>query len=415
MRWHRASFVLAFSLLFASTAALAQSASDPALFSIPHTFTGGHKGANPVGTLAFDASGNLYGVTYNGGNTSSSCPVIFGDGCGVVFRLVPLESGGWQYEKIYTFDGYEGYLPNGGVVFDAAGNLYGTTSFGGSFSENPAGCGTVYELSPSGGGWTETTLLEFGIGSGCRPDSALVMDSAGNLYGTAEGGNNLPGPDVFQLVPNGDGSWTPNIVYDAFEGEPYGRLTLDSAGNLYGTTYEGGVYGAGSVFKLSAADGTWVETILYDFTGGDNGASPYGGVAFDTAGNLYGTTQTGGADNVGVVFKLTPAPEFWKISVLHNFTGGNDGGTPYAGVVLDAAGNLYGTTSNGGYYEYGTVFKLSPSADGKWGETVLHNFKNGRDGLNPQSGVILDSLGNLYGNVKDGGVFDEGLVYEITP
>lgn len=184
------------------------------------------------------------------------------------------------------------------------------------------------------------------------------------------------------------------------------------------------VYGYGTVFKLTPnPSGDWTETILYDFTGGDNGGHPYAGVILDAQGNLYGTTGLGGKDNVGVVFELKPSKGFWNITVLHSFTGGHDGGNPgYGSLAMDSTGNLYGTTAYGGLYEYGTVFELAfSSTTGTWKETVLHSFSGGPDGGYPWSGLIFDAVGNLYGTAQFGGDlslcngYGCSVVFEVSP
>ena len=328
-------------------------------YNILHLFTWA-KG--PIGNLIFDTAGNLYGTT--GGGGSAKCD----HGCGTVWTLARNPKGTWTVSILHAFDGADGALPYAGVIFDAAGNLYGTTLYGGAFSTRtcPDGCGVV-----------------------------------------------------FKLAPNPDGTWTESVLHSFTGGadgeEPSAGVIFDTAGNLYGTTGGGGAHSYGVVFKLApSSDGTWTESVLYSFTGGADGGQPQAGVIFDAAGNLYGTTFYDGAYGYyGVVFKLTPSPDgTWTESVLHSFTGGADGCFPLAGLIFDAAGNLYGTTYQGGADGYGVVFKLKPSSSG-WSETVLHTFIGfGRD---PAGGVIFDPGGNLYGTAGNGNhAFDFGLVFEIT-
>ena len=375
-----------------------------------HSFTGGSNGFAPQGALAFDAAGNLYGTTLDGGN-EAHC----GGGCGIVFQLSPQTSGGWKFRIIYSFTGEtDGSYPSGGVTLDAAGNIYGTTESAGT-----GGCGAVWELTPNGNTWTETTLYDFGNQpDGCSPAWGIILDSSGNLYGATSNGGPYNGGTVFQLVPQGDGTWLENILHAFSSGrdgyDAYSGVTMDSSGNLYGTT-GGGIYGAGAVYQLSQSGGAWAETILFYFTGGQNGSQPYGGVVLDKSGNLYGTTEFGGLDNVGTVYELTPSSGFWKLTVLHNFSGGNDGGVPIGGVVRSASGDLYGPTLYGGYYEWGTIFRLAPAANGKWTETVLHSFANRFDGSDPQTGLSFDSAGNLYGTTQSGGADGIGAVFELAP
>jgi uncharacterized repeat protein (TIGR03803 family) len=324
----------------------------------------------------------------------------------------------------------DGWLPRTDVIFDAAGNLYSTTDWGGA---NPyCNCGTVFELTPGANGtWTETVLHNFENDNGNSPFAGLTWDAAGNLYGMTavsriSAGNGL----VFKLTPNQDGRWTMSMLH-RFKGgrdgsfPDYGNLIFDGAGNLYGTTEAGGRGscnwqnpGCGTIFELTPnADGSWKEKILHRFSGGYDGAGAEGALTFDASGNLYGTTLSGGARGYGNVFELTPnADGSWKERVLHQFTGGRDGANPYSGVIFDAAGNLYGATSAGGAHRhYGNVFKLTPNADGRWKENVLHQFTGGKDGGSPYGGLIFDGAGNLYGTARVGGKRGNGVVFEITP
>jgi uncharacterized repeat protein (TIGR03803 family) len=324
-----------------------------------------------------------------------------------------------KYNVLYKFTGE---LPKGHLIFDAAGNLYGTT------------VGTAFELTPSTNGkWTEKVLHQFSCcNDGYDAAPGLTFDAAGNLYGTTfdGGGSYLEAGTVFKLTPNSDGSWTESLLYsftdEADGGFPEASVIFDGVGNLYGTTSVGGAYGAGVVFKLTPnSDGSWTESVVYSFTGPDGG-SPFSDLIFDASGNLYGTTYGGGSysgqcgnnhNGCGVVFKLTPNSDgSWTESVLHSFTG-PDGQHPYAGLVFDSAGNLYGTTSSGGDlnlcngFGCGVVFKLKPNADGSWTEGVLHYFHS-TDG--PSDGVIFEPAGNLFGTAGDGGPADGGAVFKLT-
>ncbi|MFZ0312326.1 MAG: choice-of-anchor tandem repeat GloVer-containing protein, partial [Candidatus Korobacteraceae bacterium] len=323
--------------------------------------------------------------------------------------------------------------PIGGLIFDAAGNLYGTTYAGGtgsgtdctSFSNGVPGCGTVFELTPMGGGyWTETVLYSFcpqgGFCSdGEEPVGSLIFDAAGNLYGTTQfsGG-------VFELTPDGNGGWTETVLH-VFGGDgdgyyPEAGVVFDAAGNLYGTTSYGGYYDYGTAFEvMPQAGGGWTETVVWSFGDGTDGAYPEAGLILDAAGNLYGT-------NLGTAFELIKPHSGgnWTEQVLHDFGGNNDGFAPYAGLVFDAAGNLYGTTyyggtsgqhCNGGSERCGIAFELTPEAGGRWTETVLHDFGNGSDGADPYASLILDSAGNLYGTTQKGGAYGYGTVFELTP
>jgi uncharacterized repeat protein (TIGR03803 family) len=249
-------------------------------------------------------------------------------------------------------------------------------------------------------------LYTFQGGSdGARPYGALVQDKAGNLYGTTnEGGGGCNCGTVFKLTP--DGQETILHVFTAGNdgAHPFAGLVRDSRGNFYGTTPEGGAHNSGTVFKVTAKG---KESIVYAFSGGADGAQPYGALILDAEGNLYGTTQHGGTHNSGTVFKLDPSGQE---TVLYAFTGGTDGNTPMAELVRDDAGNFYSTTAYGGTSKAGVVFKLDPAGN----ETVLHSFQNKRDGAFPESGLILDRVGNIYGTAFLAGPYGSGNVFKIT-
>jgi uncharacterized repeat protein (TIGR03803 family) len=407
-----------------------------------HSFNGGN-GAVPVAGLIFDAAGNLYGTTYDGGTY----------GYGTVFELTPNGSGGWTETVLYNFCSQtgcaDGANPAAGLIFDAAGNLYGTTLAGGSGSstyciESSPGCGTVFELTPIVGSyWAEAVLYSFCpqggfCTDGAEPFAGLIIDAAGNLYGTTrEGGTYGDLGTVFELTPQAGGGWTEQVLQsfnDVNGAEPFAGLTFDAVGNLYGTTYEGGVHGAGTVFELTPTGGEgWTEQVLYSFCSQTNctdGTQPWAGLIFDAAGNLYGETLVGGVGGStyggeytgGTVFELTPTGGGnWTETLLHSFGSGTDGANPSGGLIFDAAGNVYGTTEGGGTYGTGTAFELTPTAGGGWTEQVLHSFNNnGTDGAYAEGGLIFDAAGNLYGTTEGGGAYDIcsggcGTVFELTP
>ena len=270
---------------------------------------------------------------------------------------------------LYSFTGgADGGLAAAGLIFDAAGNLYGATVYGGAYGNCDAGfdgCGVVFKLAPNPTGtWTEGVIYSFGStrADGAHPGAGLVFDTAGDLYGTTETGDASDGGTVFKLKHNPDGTWTESVLHsfpaDSQDGvNLYGGLVYDAAGNVYGTTGGGGAYGYGLVFKLEPQpDGTWTESVLYSFTGGADGRGPVAGVIFDAAGNLYGTTYFGGADGYGAVFKLTPTSSGWKETAVHSFIG--FGRYPVAPVIFDPAGNLYGTTGQGNG-NGGLVFEIT--------------------------------------------------------
>jgi uncharacterized repeat protein (TIGR03803 family) len=400
------------------------------------TFASGKGGGSPSGKLIFDSAGNLYGTTLAGGGFNTECPNGW---CGAAFELTPTSSGRWKETVLHDFTvGKGGAVPLAGLIFDFAGNLYGTTYYGGRGNCSRR-CGVVFELTPSAGGkWTESVLYAFTGGSdGGNPSYGLIFDTAGNLYGTTESGGSGGVGVVFELTPTSDGKWEEKVLH-SFSGGRDGRypstgLSLDSAGNLYGGTSFGGNlahcqgFGCGVVFKLvPTSSGKWKETVLHSFTGGKDGAGPSSSLIFDLAGNPYGATGGGGMQGgcqgagCGLVFKLTPTSKGrWKETVLYTFTGGKDGAGPDADLTFDAAGNLYGTTYGGGIancgYACGVAFKLTPASNGKWKESVLHSFTGGNDGGTPASGLILDPKGNLYGSAEYGGADGWGVVFELTP
>ena len=325
-----------------------------------------------------------------------------------------------------TKDGYE---PFDTLIMDAAGNLYGTASYSATGCPQQFFCGIVFELMPAaGGGWTEKILHTFGKGTdGNSPYSGLIFDEAGNLYGTTAGGGTLGAGTVFELSPKAGGIWTEKILHNfssnGIDGvSPEGTLVFDAAGNLYGTTLAGGSHFQGAVFELThSAAGGWIEKILHNFNdNGVDGVEPQAGLIFDSAGNLYGTTPDGGAYGYGTAFMLKHlAGGGWTEKNLHNFNDdGIDGNVPLGSLIFDASGNLYGTTWIGGVNNYGTVYKLTLTAGGSWNETVLYNFGQNPigDGVHPAAGLIFDAAGNLYGTTLYGGApYNEGTVFELMP
>jgi uncharacterized repeat protein (TIGR03803 family) len=315
-----------------------------------------------------------------------------------------------------------GLDPNANLIFDKAGNLYGTTSEGGAYGE-----GTAFELTLDGGTWNETVLYSFCKLSNCTdggyPVAGLILDTAGNLYGTTSEGGSHGSGTVFELTLV-DGTWNETVLYafcsatNCTDGAtPKAGLIFDMAGNLYGTTYAGGGAGCscGTIFRLNLASGQWKQHTLRSFNGKD-GYHPTAGLVFDALGNLYGTTSGGGATGYGTVFQLTLINGHWKENVLHNFKfNAKDGVLPNAELTFDTAGNLYGTTTGGGTHGYGTVFQLTPT-DGTWKEKPLHSFnENGSDGYYPYAGLILDSAtGNFYGTTLRGGPNGYGTVFQMT-
>lgn len=380
-----------------------------------YNFTGGNDGGQPAAQLVFDSAGNLYGTTVAGG--------LYG--CGTVFEL-NYSGSQWNETVLYSFDCYgTGKNPYGGVTVDNAGNLYGTTVAGGSGGECTGdGCGLVYELTKSGDTWNEIVLYNFtGGDDGFGPGSAVVFDQAGNLYGTTpDGGVNAEGV-VYQLSPNQQG-WKQTVIHAFTGGDDgavgsLGALLVDSRGALYGVTELGGQYGAGVAFRLSPSGNNWNYTTMYAFQGLPDAGFPYGGLIADSRGRLYGTTYFGGANGLGSIFEIGAGATVrtpWKESVLYSFQGDTDASFPTSTLVFDAAGNLYGTSSTGGNpsCDCGTIFKLTPRSGG-WDASVLHSFAGNGDGQSPSYGLTSDGKGNYFGVTPVGGLYRQGVVYQITP
>jgi uncharacterized repeat protein (TIGR03803 family) len=298
---------------------------------------------------------------------------------------------------------------------DAVGNLYGTTVGGGAYN-----AGIVFELSLIDGKWTETILHQFEEidgKDGAVPVSGLIFDSSGNLYGTTFSGGATGNGTVFELMPEKNEGWKEKLIhqfkYNGKDGTaPSASLTIDGAGNLYGTTVYGGLYNDGTVFEvIPQVGGRWQEKVLHSFdNNGKDGTYPTCTPVMDASGNLYGTTTLGGVDDGGAVFELVAKGNGkWGEKVLHSFPFSSGGG-PAAGLSLDAVGNLYGTAGTG----LGVVFELMPRPRGGWTEKILHQF-HGQDGTGPAAGLIFDGSGNLYSTTVSGGVYNDGTVFEVTP
>ena len=373
-------------------------------------------GTTPAAGLVMDGLGNLIG-TAAGGDSS-----YYG---GVIFQV---SSQGVE-SLVYNFPTLsEGLAPNGWLAKDSSGNFYGTTAGGGYTAgqcKRFAGCGLVYKLT----GGTEQVLYDFrGLSDGQEPNGGLILDKNGNLYGTTykggQGDGGKPGT-VFELSPTGSESILHRFGSSKSDGKlPTSGLVMDKKGNLYGTTSAGGAIGSygpglpcvercGTVYEVTAAG---VEKTLYTFKGSKNGdgAAPFASLILDSSGNLYGTTYAGGAYGYGTIFKLTPAG---VETILYSFIGLPDAGNPVGRLLMDGQGNMYGTTSFGGMYGDGAVFELSASGT----ESVLYSFTGGADGSSPFDGLVMDRAGNLYGTTEVGGNFNNscpegcGVVFKVVP
>jgi uncharacterized repeat protein (TIGR03803 family) len=379
-----------------------------------HKFSGGADGNVPSGVI-FDRAGNLYGTTSLGGAL----------GYGVVFELMPNSNGTWTESVLYQFmGGHDGAYPSSSLIFDGAGNLFGATAGGGDPEHctvnSVDGCGVIFELMPnSNGTWTESALYQFTGGSDGAFPAAVIFDGAGNLYGTTPVGGALGYGVVFELMPNSNGTWTEIVLRSFTRKGPFpGSLIFDAIGNLDGTS--GGDGSPGAAFQLTpTSTGGWTYHLLHRFTGGNDGSTPNGPLIFDSAGNLYGTTGGGGVYGYGNVFRLTPDSNGgWTEHVLHQFTGGKQGAQPAAGLTHDATGNLYGTTYYGGNLSNcssgcGVAFELTPNSNGGWKEIVLHTFLD-HPGAHPAAGLVLDTTGNLYGTSVGDSTTTFGSVFEIA-
>ena len=372
-------------------------------FSVIHNFTGtGGDGVNPDAGVTLRA-GSLYGTTCCGGSNNH----------GTVYQITQVGSN-WVTMPISLFAG-GGFNPIARVVFGPDGHPYGTTS------DSPEGPGRVFDLivplticKTANCFWKENVLYKFqGGADGAYPGYGdVVWDEQGNIYGTttAGGASNLGA--VYELTPAGN-SYTGSALYN-FSGTdgktPLGGVVLDGRGDVFGTTLSGGAYGVGTVFKLTKQDGRWVESTMHDFEGSSDGSGPYAGLLLDSFGNLYGTTSGGGVGHGGTVFELIPSGESYTFKLLYSFSNASGCG-PFAGLTFDGVGNLYGTTRCGGANRLGTVFELTNTGNG-WTYTSLHDFTGG-DGAYPISNVTIDANGNLYGTASTGGSQNLGVVWMI--
>jgi uncharacterized repeat protein (TIGR03803 family) len=380
-----------------------------------YSFSGGVDGRDPATTLTFDREGNIYGTTAGGGDFDF----------GAVFKLTP-SGDTWVQTVIYSFaGGNDGLDPHGGVTIGPDGNLYGTAVAGGNAGICAGdGCGVVYRLVRDGDFWFQETIHNFkGGNDGWGPGSGVVFDANGNLYSTTPNGGRSSAGTIFMLSPTATGAWHKTTIHSFTGGKDgatgsLGNLLLDAAGNLYGVTEQGGANGVGTVYKVShSPTGRWIFTTLYTFKGMPDGASPYGGLISDASGNLYGTTYFGGLAGMGTIFQLAPGPNgSWQENVLYNFLGDTDGSFPTTTLIFDAKGNLFGSTSAGGRpsCDCGTAFKLTLSG-GSWNEKIVHYFGKGFDGYAPNYGLTFDAAGNLYGATPAGGTSRTGMIFKFTP
>jgi len=359
--------------------------------------TGGFPGG---GTLVEDAKGNLYGANN------------LGDlGAGGVYEVSPLGNGKWQVTTIYDMLDF----PNQGVAIDAEGNLYGGDTLGGNDGE-----GEVFKLSPNGDGtFSESSIYSFpGINQPGGPNGDLLLDAKGNIYGTTLGnGNGITNQTVaYELQKTANGYNYVQLyefcsLSNCADGQyPEGGLKADAAGSLYGTTNGGGQFGQGTVYQLKQTNGKWTETVLHSFNGTD-GQSPYGNINFDANGNLYGSTFVGGSSDSGVVYEIDAKGNF---SVIYNFKGTPDGAFPYGAVNPDDAGHIFGTTEEGGKSNGGTVYELTQNGSGQWSEAGSYSFPYVQSEGGPLGGLLLTKSAQLFGFTATSKNFGYGEIFEFS-
>jgi hypothetical protein len=390
--------------------AVASPSAQAQTFRVLHTFTGGNDGGTPRAGVSVDYAGNLYGTTENGGISEGGCT----SGCGLVYKLRQ-SSGAWILNPLYSFQGgADGYYPQGPIIIGPNGSLYSVTNFGGA-----SNLGTVFNLRPPAQvcrqvrcGWTKSVLYQLtGNGAGAGPEGFLAFDSNGNIYGTTNvGGHNGSGV-AYQLTHTSNG-WAESVLYDALN-NPFSGLILDQVGNLEGTEVNGGDQGYGSVYQITHTESGWTFSYLLSFDG-NNGADPVGNLLIDAVGNLYGTTATSDLNGGGIAYQLTRS-NGWMFTMLADFPSGV---ASYSGLARDPLGNLYGALNRGGNRGLGSIFKLTLQ-NGGWTMTSLYEFTGGSDGSGPVGSLALDSNGNLYGVAAQGGggscPSGCGVVWQITP
>ncbi len=414
----KASMLVLFFAFSLVTAAWAQT------FTVLHEFTGGQDGENPQSGLTLDRAGNLYGTTVFGANQSCL------GGCGTVFRI----SRAGVFGTLYRFHGIDGEAPEANVTIASDGTLYGTTEFGGAqgtgnvYRLQPS----TRALGNASGTWNETVIHTFGAyddGLGVLPwYGPLIFDRAGNIYGTASAGGLGPCASggcgtVYELSPS-NGAWTYSVLYrftcETDGATPFAGVILDAGGRLYGTADGANSCLYGTVYQLAPSGSGWTENTLHQFQNQNDGSQPVGGLIMDAAGNLYGVAANGGSGGGGVVYELAPRGAGWTFIPIYSLVGGPGGGSA-SSLTIDAAGNLYGTAEFDGAHYDGSVFKLTKN-NGSWTYTDLYDFTGGADGANPVGTLAVDAAGNVYGTTTYGGSGGScefgngcGVAWEITP
>lgn len=370
-------------------------------FEVIHDFTNGADGGVPPYTLVLDRKGRLIGTANEGGANNA----------GIVFRLTHHRSG-WKLSPLYNFIGSDGQ-PGWGVALDK-NVIYANAFYAGIFG---GPCGSAMQVKQANGAWQGTLMWTYTKDIDGCPTGNLVADRKGNVYGATQTGGANGWGSIIELSPSGT-SWAETILY-AFKGgsdggAPFSGLIFDKAGNLYGTTTRAGTtgcggYGCGTVFELSPSQSGWMYNVLYTFQGGNDGGSPTAGLTFDGSGDLYGATESYGADGGGAVFEMVPAQGAWNFNVLASMAGSAG---PVAPLTVAASGAVYGANYRDGANGYGSAFAVTEQ-NGHWTYKDLHDFTGGSDGGYPGGGLTLDAKGHLYGTTILGGADNFGVAYEI--
>jgi uncharacterized repeat protein (TIGR03803 family) len=395
--------------LFAMAALVPAAAANASTTTVIYSFKGGADGSYADTDLVRDDAGNLYGTSVQGGDHAS----------GTVWQLHPNGDGSWTHTVLYSFTGgADGAEPYKGVTLDSAGNLYGTAVTGGG-GACEGGCGVAYKLINAGGTWTQTVIHQFaGTDDGSGPGARLTLDDSGTVYGMAPTGGTFGAGTIYEMKP-GKRGYKFTVIHPFTGGADgaggsAGALVLQG-GNLYGAATSGGSAGEGTLYELRRKPkGGWAFHLLYAFKDQPDGGFPYGGLAFDALGNIFGTTYYAGIYDVGTVYELSPRKAGWNERVLYSFRGGADGAGSIGNVSFDGAGNIYGTASGGGA-GLGVIFKLAPEAHRQWKESVVHTFAGPPDGALPYNGMVSDGQGHYFGATTHGGASDNGAIYRFTP